>query len=191
MGVLGRLLARTATVTPEADVPGIAAATEAVERSGRRDRALDRGEDVLAAAIAEKLLHGWLQNRHQTLFPLTVNLRTLDQERRAVLAQLAATALLAVPRDAEAGTQARRWLGGAGADADMLAAFEDARAAPTALSQVLDAVDRHHMAPYAYVVAVVMVDQHAPAGVHFLDYLGARLSLPTTVVRSANRRYRK
>jgi uncharacterized membrane protein YebE (DUF533 family) len=43
-------------------------------------------------ALAVKVLDGWLQNRHQTLFPLTLNLRSLDASGRELLVHMMAAA---------------------------------------------------------------------------------------------------
>ena len=164
----------------------------ASEALGRRGRLVGGGEDILAEAIAAKLLHGWLQNRHQTLFPLTVNLRTLDAPRRQIVAEMMAVALLADAGGASAERlqAASAWLSSAGADEATLAALARAHAAPPALSAVVDAALGHGLAAYGYVAALVALPARDVACAHLLDYLAARLNLPTTVIRSANRRYR-
>lgn len=159
---------------------------------GRRDRALDRGEDVLLATVAQKILHGWLQNRHQTLYPLTVNLGTLDAARRESLAQLMAISALAAPGGpGDRITPIQEWLISVGADRQMLATFDAALAAPPSVSSVIDAILQHRLGAYAYILALKAVDPHHLSSGHFLDYLGERLALPTTVMRSATRRYRQ
>lgn len=71
------------------------------------------------------------------------------------------------------------------------AALDAALASPPALSRVLDEVSAANMGAYAYVAALVALGTRDTAGELFLDYLATRLNLPTTVVRSANRRYRR
>ena len=162
--------------------------------TGRRDRVLDGGERVLIDSVAEKVLHGWLQNRHQTLFPLTVNLRTLNAAEAGALADWMAVGLLAttdkVKTDA-AKHEARTWLGTAGADPATLAALETAFVTPPSLHQALAAVAGPGLSAYAYVIALIATDPHDPATPPFLDFVAARLAIPTTVVRSATRRYRR
>ena len=156
---------------------------------GRRDRVLAGGQQVLLDSLAEKVLHGWMQNRHQTLFPLTVNLRSLRPEQAAALAEWAAVAASATSTAGDAA--ARSWLESAGADAGVLAQFAAAQANPPPLDWAVQAILRHGLAPYAYVAALIATDMQDPAAAAFLDYVAARLALPATVVRSAQRRYRR
>ena len=155
---------------------------------GRRDRVLADGPQIVAEGLAEKVLHGWLQNRHQTLFPLTVNLRSLRPEQGEVLAQWLAVAALATH---ETGQTARDWLASVGANAALVARFDTALADPPPLHTALGNVAHSGLAAYAYVAALVATDPRDPATSPFLDYVAARLALPTTVVRSAVRRYRR
>ncbi len=159
---------------------------------GRRDRSLDDGSQHLLNGIAEKVLHAWLQNRHQTLYPLTVNLRLLSAPQSAVLADWMAVALLSgrVPT-ADDVQSARKWLAGAGADAATLDGFAAALAAPPALSSTLARIIKHGVGPHAYVLGLIALDPADAATTPFLDYVAARLGLPTSVVRSAIRRYRR
>lgn len=159
----------------------------------RRQRALALpGAVVVAESLGAKVLHAWLQNRHQTLYPLTVNLRTIESRAAALLAQVMAVALLAgagklEPEHADA---ADAWLVSVGADEAAQAALHTALETPPPLSRLLHEVQLTGTAAYAYVVALA-TGPHDPAGQLFLDYLAARLGLPASVVRSANRRYRR
>ncbi len=169
-------------------------AEHAANTSGRRDRALEAGDRVLLDGLAEKILHGWLQNRHQTLYPLTVNLRQLDPVQGVTLARWLAVSMLSnrPPVDsADRRAATRAWFASVGADATLLAKLDGALAAPPALSDALAAIADHGLSAYAYVVALVALDPMAPDSLPFLDYVAARLALPTTVVRSATRRYRR
>ena len=191
-GASAALEAIATGVPPPLLEPDAGASTSPV--TGRRDRALAGGERVLIESVAEKVLHGWLQNRHQTLFPLTVNLRTLEAAQAVALANWMAVALLATtdrPKVDVAKQQARAWLGSAGADPATLTALDTAFAAPPALHQALAAVAGPGVSAYAYVVALIATDPHDPATPPFLDFAAARLALPDTVVRSATRRYRR
>lgn len=188
MSVLDRLLRSAAPAGPASGLPEPIAGAES--QAGRSTRSPTAGEDMLADVLALKILHGWIQNRHQTLFPLTVNLRTMPPDQVRVLAGVLAVALLAGHDAADPGP-ARAWLRKAGACDEAQAALDAALASPPALSRVLDEVSAANMGAYAYVAALVALGTRDTAGELFLDYLATRLNLPTTVVRSANRRYRR
>lgn len=176
-----------------ADVPAAAASNAAPEpaRPDRRHaRTLEPGS-VLREHLAEKVLYGWVQNRHQTLFPLTVNLRTLEPERAEVLLHVAALAVTALgPAEAGRLEAARAWLRSAGAGPEGVAAFDAALDAPPPLGPLMQRVLRAGLGAYAYAVALGAVDQRDPAGQRLLDFLAARLGVPSHVVRSVSRRYR-
>ncbi len=160
---------------------------------GRRQRPLAAPRVVVGESLGEKVLHAWLQNRYQTLYPLTVNLRTLGPRQADLLAQVMAVALLASsgtaePAQVEAGAS---WLGSVGGETAALDALRAALETPPPLSQLIHAIQQADIAAYAYVVALAAGPSHEPAGQLFLDYLAARLGLPVTVVRSANHRYRR
>lgn len=158
----------------------------------RRERALGGGDVILREVLAEKVLHGWMQNRYQVLFPLTVSLRTMQPGRAALLTSMMAAAALAgggaIDGPMERG---RVFLRAAGGDAEAVAAFEQALADPPALSTVVVGMMEAGMGAYAYVAALVVLDARDAVGELFLQYLALRLGLPTAVVRSANRRYRR
>lgn len=168
------------------------AGAAAASRS-RRQRELPTAGAEIAESLAAKLLHGWLQNRHQTLYPLTVNFRTLDAGQPALLAQIMAVSLLAgaAPPHATRVAEAAAWLDSVGADEGAREALRMAVQAPPPLSRLLLDVSRAGVAAYAYVAALSGADQRDPSVRLFLDYLAARLALPPTVVRSAQRRYRR
>jgi hypothetical protein len=178
-------------VSPDVLEGGVAFAASASQ--GRRQRRLALPRAIVAESLGEKVLHGWLQNRHQTLYPLTVNLRALDPTRAVLLAQVMAVSLLAgaAPPDAGDVEAASSWLGTVGGEEPAVAALRAAVDAPPALSALLHQIQQANLAAYAYVVAIVAGPSRDPAGQIFLDYLAARLGLPMNVVRSANRRYRR
>ena len=185
-GIAPALLDATA---PEAPSPDLVAVADAP--AGRRGRGLDRAEDVLTDQVAQKVLGYWLQNRHQTLFPLIVNLRNLGPDAAELLAQWSASALLAAaPGDTDARTETRRWLAGVGADDLALEAFDAAfGAAPSIGTLLLSIAARPGFSGTAYVAALVALGQREPAARFFLEFVAARLGLPSTVVRSASRRF--
>ena len=159
----------------------------------RRQRPLALPRETLTESLAQKVLNAWLQNRHQTLYPLTVNLRTLDAGRKALLARTMAFAMLAggARASAERIEAALAWLGQAGGGGDVQRAFRAALDAPEPLSTLVREVQDAGLTAYAYVVSLVATDPRDDAGQLFLDYLAARLALPANVVRSADRRYRR
>ena len=158
----------------------------------RRQRPVALPGEVLTESLAEKVLNAWLQNRHQTLYPLTVNLRPLDAVQAALLARMMAFAMLAGtdapnPERVEA---ALVWLGQVGGGDEVKQAFRAALAVPEPLSGLLREIHGVGLTAYAYVVSLVATDPRDAAGQLFLDYLAARLALPANVARSADRRYR-
>lgn len=159
---------------------------------GRRQRPLALPREVLLESLAQKVLNGWMQNRLQTLYPLTVNLRTLDAGRAELLARTMAAAMLAGTRapGEERVAASLAWLGQVGGGEEVQAALRAALDAPEALSLVLREVHGAGLTAYAYVVSIVATDPRDEAGQSFLDYLALRLALPANVVRSASRRYR-
>src|SRR3712207_7968882 len=50
---------------------------------------------ILQESLAAKALHGWLQNRHQTLMPMTFTLAAMDERSRALLVHVMALAAAA------------------------------------------------------------------------------------------------
>lgn len=172
----------------EAAVPVEGAATPAV---GRRDRLGLPGE-MLDRALAQKVLHGWLQNRNQVLVPLTLRLETLDATDVALLMRFAAASLLAASEaDAEAFEAVRRWLGTIGAGSAAILAFNHALQEPSALSTLLAGLRARQLEAYGYAVAATAADLRTTSGRLYADYVAARLVLPADAVRSINRRYRR
>ena len=205
MGLLGRLLGRPAerdgmAASLEALTTGIAPALLDGLEAGivappRIAMPPDAGRQAIDESVLSKVLHGWLQNRHQTLFPLALNVRALDRRQRETLARITAVLLLAEhghhrsQADLAREGEARRWLVGVGAEHDTLEAMDEALLDPPAISRVIDAVLEYGLASYAYVAALICLDPRDGPGLHLADYLAARMALPITLVRSANRRY--
>ena len=155
----------------------------------RRERVLGGGAPVLLEVVAEKVLNGWLQNRRQVLFPLTLNLRKTEPGHALLLAETMAVAALAGDGTAEAAARGRAFLVGAGGGDAVLDAFAAGLEAPPALSRVVADVLAAGLGAYGYVVALAVLDGRDVLGARFLEYLEVRLGLPTAVVRSAVRRY--
>lgn len=157
--------------------------------AGRRRSRLPADPRVLIlASLGQKVLHGWSQNRQQTLFPLTVNLRTLAPDARDLILRAMASAMAAVapptPRE-----PIRAWLATVGAAEADLARLDTALATPEPLAPLLDALLAAHLGSYAYAVSLATTDRHSPAGPLYLEYLAARLAVPANIVKSVNRRY--
>lgn len=162
--------------------------------SGRRERDVNDGKAVVHDALGVKVLHGWLQNRHQTLMPLTFNVATLSAPQRAALARMLASFLLIGRPSSEAtefGPTLRTWLSGVGGDPDTLVAFDQALTVPLPLNEIFDLAQELDLSIYAYVAALMASDTRYPVSVMLCDMVQARFDLPTAIVRSAARRYRR
>lgn len=162
--------------------------------SGRRERDANDGTAVVHDALGAKVLHGWLQNRHQTLMPLTFNVATLSAPQRAALARMLASFLLIGRPSSEAadfGPTLRIWLGSVGGDPDTLMAFDQALTVPLPLNETFDLAQELGLSIYAYVAALMASDTRYPVSVMLCDMVQARFDLPTAIVRSATRRYRR
>lgn len=171
---------------PGPDRPGDAAAETGTDR---RNRDAAPAESQVRDVVALKVLHGWLQNRHQTLMPLSVNLVRLGEADRDLVARFAALAALS-GGDRTAPDRLRTWLASVGADGAALSAFSDALAEPPALPRCMADLARPDLAPLAFVAALVGARDGGPASRLFADYVAARLTLPNAAIRSAERRYR-
>ncbi len=159
------------------------------EAIDRRHRAVAPGRRQVAEVVGQKVLHGFLQNRHQTLMPLSVNLARLPEEERAVLARFAAVAARAGRAEA-APDRVRTWLSAVGADAGLLAAFEASLRSPPPLDAVLTALRDPETALIAFILCLVAAREAGPVGWAFADYVALHRALPTAAVRAAERRYR-
>jgi hypothetical protein len=160
------------------------------EAVGRRQRPLAEPRAGLDRVLGQKVLHGWLQNRHQTLFPLSVNLRHMDEADAVLVAMMGVIAALSGGGDpGAAAARLRGWLASVGGSAPVLQAFDEAQHRPPALSTTLQEVQARGLGAHGYVAALIGVGGHDPSAAPFLGYLEARLALPPTLVRSAHRRY--
>lgn len=159
----------------------------------RRRRALAAPDDVLRDMLAQKVLHGWLQNRHQTLLPMTVNFRGLETSKSQLLVEIMAAALLACAvADHEQRGRASNWLEGHGAGKATIAAFETALGKPKPLYLLLQKVRQtNELGPLAFILIMVVSDTRDRTDQLFAQWAAAKLDLPNTVVRSIERRYRR
>ena len=160
--------------------------------AGRRERGFWLPQELLDRALSQKVLDGWLQNRHQVLVPLTFRLGRLSALDLGVLMQFAATVVLiasgAETRDIAG---AERWLREVGADDAGVATFHDALAAPPPFSDTLTKVREAGLEPYAYAAAVAVANAREPSGHLFANFIAARLALPADAIRSIDRRFRR
>jgi hypothetical protein len=159
------------------------------EAVSRRNREIAPGRRQISEAIGQKVLHGFLQNRHQTLIPLSINLARIADAERAAIARFAAVAVRAGSADA-ALEPVRACLIGFAADSDMLAAFEAALRSPPPLHAALSGLADPEIALIAFILCLVAARSAGPAAWAFADYVALHRGLPTASVRAAERRYR-
>ena len=174
--------------------PAAVAEVAPPEPASRRERGANAGSAMVDEALAQKLLHAWLQNRHQTLVPLTLNFRVLSEaQRELIVGAMAALLLAGRPRaEAEAAQPAlREWLAGMKAEPGVVAAFDAAMLAPPPLDQVMDRALALDVTVFVFVAALAASDARFPASLLLCDVLEARFELPSAVARSAIRRYRR
>jgi uncharacterized membrane protein YebE (DUF533 family) len=157
----------------------------------RRHRLGHEAGRIVQEALAAKVLGAWLQNRHQTLFPLTLNLGTLDAAGRALLVRMMVAAA-----DADGGIDqaeqdriaaALDAIGGGEAERRLLA---EAIGAPVPLGTLLRQVQEARLGPHGYAASLLALDRRSRVNQAWLDYLAARLALPAEVTASLGRRYR-
>jgi hypothetical protein len=159
------------------------------EAVSRRNREIAPGRRQISEAIGQKVLHGFLQNRHQTLIPLSINLARITDVERAAIARFAAVAVRAGNADA-ALEPVRACLIGFAADVGMLATFEAALQSPPPLDAALSALADPEVALVAFILCLVAARGAGPAAWAFADYVALHQGLPTAAVRAAERRYR-
>jgi uncharacterized membrane protein YebE (DUF533 family) len=179
---LTRAFARDAA--DEAEEPEAAPA-----RASRRDRRAGRADAVVTEALAQKVLHAFLQNRHQTLVPLTLNLRVLEPAQRDLVIQAMAAAFLAQGRRQDPAPVRDALTRISAAEAERQRRRERLVEA-LALGDLLDAILDADLGAYAYVASLLAVDQRRRVNQLYLAYLAERLGLAEDVVSSLHRRYR-
>lgn len=149
-----------------------------------------RPHDVIVETIAEKILAAFLQNRNQTLFPLTVNMASLRAREKALLVEAVAAAMqadgAAEPDETEQVAAALRSMGAGDAERELLG---EHLARPRPLPALLADIQDANVSALAYAASLMAVDRRIAVNELYLDYLAARLALPSEVVVSLNRRY--
>jgi len=166
-----------------------AAATPAQQRR----RLATRPEAILHESLATKVMHGWLENRQQTLFPLVLNLRNLGGRERALLAEIMAATLAAgrAPPTEERREAARQALARLGAAEEEIRRLDSALERPRPARDLLADIQDAGIGPHAYAAALLATDVREPASRAWLGYLAARFALPPEVAVSLDRRYRQ
>ena len=145
----------------------------------------------LEAALATKLLDGWLSNRRQVMVPHTLNFRALAEGESALLVEVMAAAAQADgevdPREAQQLPLALDRAGAGEAEARRLQAV---LAEPQHLGQILSRVEAAGLATHAYAAALLAINRRGRVNRAFLDYVARRLGLSAEVAGSLERRYR-
>ncbi len=154
----------------------------------RRQREIAPAQRQIAEVIGQKVLHGWLQNRHQTAIPLNINIGRLHHSEAEAIVRFAAVAALA-GEEASAPSVVRSWLAGAGTSPDLLATYDASLQSPPALDKALAAITNADLALIVFVVALIAARAAGPAARAFADYVAAHRSISTATARAALRRY--
>ena len=144
-------------------------------------RAVSRPETVIQAALAQKTLHGWMQNRYQTRYPLVLNLRNHAPAEVDLLLQTVRHCLRIVDPGEDTARRASRFIAGVGGALELAPADDGT-----------DLVGRLHAArlvPQAYAACAGALGRRTTSSRRFLEFLAARLDLPDDVARSINRRF--
>lgn len=136
---------------------------------------------MLRAALAEKVLHGWAQNRQQVAVPLSLNLGRMAAAQRGLLLAAMAAARAAT------GSDTRRMeavLGRIGVDpAEM-------PAEPPDLFALLDAIEKAGLGAHAYAASLMVLERRQQVARAWLGYVAARFELPAEMLAGLARRYR-
>jgi hypothetical protein len=158
----------------------------------RRHGGAPQPRRILQDVLASKTLGAWLENRHQTLFPLTLNLGVVDPAGRGLLVRIVAASVLAAGAAPSMAERERLWqeLVAVGASEAERTAFEAELAVPAPLLPLLRALQEAHLGAHAYAASLLALDRRAGTGRAWLDYLAARFGLPPEVVVGLQRRRR-
>ncbi len=159
---------------------------------GRPPRRHPLRGDAPRDTLAQKVLHGWVQNRNQTLHPLTLNFMALDSLQSGLLLEMVALALAAGGDVGEA--QLRRAaaaIEAANGGTSLSARLPALLANPRPLQVVFDALRDANLTGSAYAITMAAVDQRGLTNRAFAAYLASRLAIPETISRSIGRRYRR
>ena len=149
-----------------------------------------RQRDATLKVLSAKLLGAHLANRHQISYPLTIDFRSMQEEERSFLLDVAAAAALSRGEEGALSGASER-LSRRGADEAALAHLRaSAAAGGPSVNAVVERAKALNRAPHAYAVSLIAAGTRSAAGQLYLTYLAARLGLSQEVVGSVNRRYR-
>ena len=157
-----------------------------VERAGATNAAFDPG---VVSVLGEKVLLAWLRNRHQLLFPFTLNLRRLEPAQIELLIH---AMIAAAQADGVLDGKERERIVGALRLVDPSeegTRLDRALASPKSLNEVLEQVRDIQTGALVYAASLMAVDQRKPANRHYLKYLAARLQLSEELVGSLEQRF--
>jgi uncharacterized membrane protein YebE (DUF533 family) len=190
-GLLAKL--RTAVGRPTGEASALSTADQGEpDPGGAADRAEDGEPEFdpgIVGVLAQKVLNAWLRNRHQLLFPFTVDLRRLDvRETELVIHAMIAAALADGSMDGKERTRMEAALdltGGSGASI-----LDDVLQHPRSLNEIVAEAQDAKTAALIYAATLLVVDRSRPVNRYYLKYLAARLQLPDELVGSLRQRYR-
>ncbi len=152
-------------------------------------RPIQPPESIIQSSLAQKVLHGWMQNRHQTLYPLVLTLHNMTEVEKHLIVGAIAFALQAGEPDEQSGQRAEVWLRSVGGGAGEVAALAEARCAACPVDHFVADVRSAGQGPQAYAAAVGTLGRRGIVNRRFHDYFAARLGIADEVARSMNRRY--
>jgi hypothetical protein len=145
-------------------------------------------ETIIQSSLAQKVLHGWMQNRHQTLYPLVLSLRNMTAMEKRLIVHAMAFALQVGEPDGQSKQRAEVWLRSVGGDMEEIAALAEARLAACPINQFA-AVPSAGQSTQADAAVVGTLGRRGIVNRRFHDYFAARLGIADEVARSLNRRY--
>ena len=179
---------------PDGEAPALqqlalAEGTAAVRPATPTHRPIPRPESVIEASLAQKVLFGWMQNRHQTLYPLVLNLRNMNASEKQVIVGAIALALQAGEPDDPPAQRAETWLRSVGGGDGEIAALAEVRRAPCPIDAFVASIRGAGQGPQAYAASVGALSRRELVNRRFHDYFAARLGIADEVARSMNRRY--
>ncbi len=169
-------------------LPG--ASMDAAGAASSTTRPMRRQREATLKVLSSKLLGAHLANRHQISYPLTIDFRSLPEDDRAFLLEVAGAAALAGGGGEPALEAATERLRRHGADEASIQRLREAAAAPPSVNAIVARALAGDRAAHAYAVSLLAVGTRQAAGQLYLTYLAARLGLSQEVVGSINRRYR-
>ena len=142
-------------------------------------RPIARPETIIDAALGQKVLLGWMQNRYQTRYPLTLNLAHQSPEHSALVTRTVRGALGCVGAGPDEVQRAATWLAAVGG---VLPGDEPA-------DLPVDALRQAQLGAQAYAACAGALGQRTVVVRRFLSFLAARLGIPDEAARSLNRRF--